>query len=75
MAKIANIKTDPEELLTSQKSGLVRYLFGDDLTGEINRDTFKKLQDKLIDDVLELEFTRYNKKNEKMTEEDFGKQT
>ena len=53
MAKIANIKTDPEELLTSQKSGLVRYLFGDDLTGEINKETFKKLQDKLIDDVLD----------------------
>ena len=73
MAKIANIKTDPEELLTSQKSGLVKYLFGDDLTGEINKETFKKLQDKLIDDVLELEFTRYNKKNEKMTEEDFAR--
>lgn len=73
LAKIANIKTDPEELLTSQKSGLVRYLFGDDLGGEINKETFKRLQDKLIDDVLELEFTRYNKKNEKMTEEDFAR--
>ena len=58
LAKIANVKTDPEELLTSKKSGLVKYLFGDDLSGELTVDTFKDLQTRLIDDVLSLEFTR-----------------
>ena len=59
LAKIANVKTDPEELLTSQKSGLVKYLFGEDLKGELTSETFKELQTRLIDDVLSLEFTRW----------------
>merc|ERR1712001_249936 len=71
LAKIANVKTDPEELMKSQKSGLVRYLFGEKLDGELQKETFKELQSKLIDDVLSLEFTRYCSKTEKMTEEDF----
>jgi len=71
LAKIANVKTDPEELMKSQKSGLVRYLFGEKLDGELQKETFKDLQSKLIDDVLSLEFTRYCSKTEKMTEEDF----
>merc|ERR1712183_969179 len=66
LAKIANVKTDPEELMKSQKSGLVRYLFGAKLDGELQKDTFKDLQAKLIDDVLSLEFTRYCNKTEKM---------
>merc|ERR1712038_1604788 len=48
LAKIANVKTDPEELLTSQKSGLVKYLFGEDLKGELTSETFKELQTRLI---------------------------
>ena len=64
LAKIANVKTDPEELLNSQKSGLVKYLFGEDLKGELTNETFKDLQTRLIDDVLSLEFTRYNKLTE-----------
>ena len=71
LAKIANVKTDPEELMKSQKSGLVKYLFGENLDGELQKETFKELQTKLIDDVLSLEFTRYCSKSEKMTEEDF----
>ena len=58
LAKIANVKTDPEELLKSKKSGLVKYLFGEDLSGELTSETFKNLQTRLIDDVLSLEFTR-----------------
>ena len=57
--------------MKSQKSGLVRYLFGEKLDGELQKETFKDLQSKLIDDVLSLEFTRYCSKTEKMTEEDF----
>ena len=71
LAKIANVKTDPEELMKSQKSGLVRYLFGEKLDGELQKETFKELQSKLIDDVLSLEFTRYCSKTEMMSEEDF----
>merc|ERR1712001_338138 len=71
LAKIANVKTDPEELLTSQKSGLVKYLFGEDLKGELTSETFKELQTRLIDDVLSLEFTRYCAVDENLTEEDF----
>jgi len=71
LAKIANVKTDPEELIKSQKSGLVKFLFGEKLDGELQKETFKDLQAQLIDDVLSLEFTRYCSKTEKMTEEDF----
>jgi len=71
LAKIANVKTDPEEMMKSRKSGLVKYLFGEQLDGELQKETFKELQAKLIDDVLSLEFTRYCSKTEKMTEEDF----
>ena len=34
LARIANVKMDPEELMKKAgNSGLVRYLFGDDLQG------------------------------------------
>ena len=36
-------------------SGLVRYLFGDDLSGSLTKEHFVKLQSDLIDDVLEME--------------------
>ena len=53
---IANVKTDPEDLLKAQNSGLIKYLFGDDLKGEVTREDFSKLQKELIDDVLALEY-------------------
>ena len=40
-------------------SGLVRYLFGADLSGSLRKEDFVKLQADLISDVLEMEFTRY----------------
>merc|ERR1712183_1266160 len=62
LARIANVKTDPDELMERGKtSGLVRYLFKDDLSGSLNKADFVKLQADLIDDVLEMEFTRYVK--------------
>merc|ERR1712080_416315 len=72
LARIANVKTDPDELMERGKtSGLVRYLFNDDLSGSLNKEDFVKLQADLIHDVLEMEFTRYvkatsQKKKEKM---------
>lgn len=53
-------------------SGLVRYLFGDDLSGSLTKEHFVKLQSDLIDDVLEMEFTRYvDSTAENISETDF----
>ena len=53
-------------------SGLVRYLFGDDLSGSLTKEHFVKLQSDLIDDVLEMEFTRYvDSTEENISETDF----
>ena len=73
LARIANVKTDPDELMERGKtSGLVRYLFNDDLSGSLNKEDFVKLQADLIHDVLEMEFTRYVKDtSEKISETDF----
>ena len=73
MARISNVKTDPDELMERGKtSGLVRYLFNDDLSGSLNKEDFVKLQADLIHDVLEMEFTRYVKDtSEKISETDF----
>ena len=54
--------------MDASKSGLVKYLFGDDLSGEVTRADFTDLQNRLIDDVLTLEYTRYCPKEEKMSE-------
>ena len=54
------MKTNAEELMKSAStSGLVRYLFGADLSGSLRKEDFVKLQADLISDVLEMEFTRY----------------
>merc|ERR1712037_638128 len=73
LARIANVKTDPDELMERGKtSGLVRYLFGDDLSGSLTKEHFVKLQSDLIDDVLEMEFTRYAEDtNHNISETDF----
>lgn len=73
LARIANVKHDHETLMKhASTSGLVRFLFGDDLSRELKRDDFVKLQADLITDVLEMEFTRYTDSIEKkMSEADF----
>jgi len=73
LARIANLKTDPEEIMKSAKSsGLVRYLFKDDLSGSITKEDFVKLQSDLITDVLAMEFTRYvEDTSQKISEVDF----
>jgi len=63
LARISNVKTDPDELMkTAEKSGLIKYLFGPDLSGFLTKDDFVKLQGDLISDVLEMEFTRCMRK-------------
>ena len=60
MARIANAKIDADQLMRKgATSDLVRYLFGDDLSGSLTKEHFVKLQSDLIDDVLEMEFARY----------------
>jgi len=74
LSRIANIRSDIElELMKAGKiSGLVRYLFKDDLSGTLTREDFKKLQNDLITDVLSMEFTRYVEDiDKKMSEVDF----
>jgi hypothetical protein len=73
LALVANVKKEPDDLMKSaSKSGLVRYLFKDDLSGELTKDDFIKLQSVLITDVLEMEFTRYTSDIEhKISETDF----
>merc|ERR1712110_1017485 len=73
LARVSNVKTNPEELMKSAStSGLVRYLFGADLSGSLRKEDFVKLQADLISDVLEMEFTRYVKDtSEKISETDF----
>lgn len=49
LARIANMKIDPEELMkNANNSGLVRYLFGDDLKGSLTKQDFVRLQAALI---------------------------
>ena len=73
LARIANSKIDPDHLMREgATSGLVKYLFGDDLSGSLTKEHFVKLQSDLIDDVLEMEFTRYvDSTKENISETDF----
>ena len=71
MASVTNYKQNPDELMEDTHSGLVNYLFGKDRKKEINRKTMHELQQKLMDDVLWLEFTRYSKDGKTISEVDF----
>jgi len=51
---------DQEEILASS-SGLLNYLFGKDRKGSLYREDFKKLQNDLLDEIIQLEFREYDK--------------
>merc|ERR1711892_1152034 len=51
---------DQEEILASS-SGLLNYLFGKDRTKSISREDIKKLQADLLEEIIELEFSEYDK--------------
>merc|ERR1711962_1173652 len=71
MARIANVKTNPEEQM-KDPSGLLKYLFSDDLSRTLTKQDFVKLQQDLIEDMLSMEFLRYvNDTSQKMSETDF----
>lgn len=67
MARIANYKGDPEELLNDGTSGVITYIFGTDRKRVMTRTEFIRLQRELIQDVLYLEFLRYTTDDSKQT--------
>ena len=73
MASVTNYKGDVSDLMDQKHSGLINYLFGKDRKKEINKEKFMKLQQDLMDDVLWLEFARYTKDGETISEVDFCK--
>jgi len=70
MAAVTNYKGDPFDLLEDQ-SGLINYLFGKTRKKQMNKDKFMKFQQDLMNDVLWMEFTRYSKDNQTITDLDF----
>ena len=50
---------DQEEILASS-SGLLNYLFGRDRSKSITRETFRQLQQDLLEEIIELEFSEYD---------------
>ncbi len=59
MAKVADYKGHPEDILQDHASGLMTYLFGQDRDRVVTREDFIRIQNDLISDVLFLEFRRY----------------
>eukprot|EP00092_Neocalanus_flemingeri_P008102 GFUD01008742.1.p1 GENE.GFUD01008742.1~~GFUD01008742.1.p1 ORF type:complete len:476 (-),score=79.04 GFUD01008742.1:336-1691(-) len=51
---------DQEDILASS-SGLLNYLFGKDRKKSINREDIKKLQIDLLEEIIQLEFSEYDK--------------
>jgi len=62
--------TDQEEILASS-SGLLNFLFGKDRNGKLNREGFVKLHSDLMEEVIQLEFSEYDKtKSGRISERD-----
>ena len=49
----------PEELMNEPYTGLMNYFFGKDRTKIVSKESFLKVREDIIDDILWLEFTRY----------------
>merc|ERR1712080_362862 len=74
MSKIINHKGSPDELLEENHSGLISYLFGRDRQNSLRRADFINLQNNLQDDMLYLEFCRYDTQNTgRIAEVDFAR--
>lgn len=63
MAKIVNYKGNPDDLMNECHSGLVDYLFGKDKSIALKKEDFDKLQKNLMDEMLFIEYGRYDKEN------------
>merc|ERR1719483_631513 len=51
---------DQDEILASS-SGLLNYLFGKERKGVVTREDFRNLQSDLLDEIIQLEFSEYDK--------------
>jgi len=58
----AYTETDQEEILASS-SGLLNYIFGKDRQSTLNRDDFIQLHTDMMEEVIQLEFSEYDKTN------------
>jgi Ca2+-binding EF-hand superfamily protein len=64
---------DQEEVLNSS-SGLLNYLFGKDRSQTLTKEKFRKLQKDLLEEIIHLEFSEYDKDNTgRISEADFVK--
>merc|ERR1711890_92171 len=63
MAKIVNYKGNPDDFMNECHSGLVDYLFGKDKSNSLKKEDFDKLQKNLMDEMLFIEYGRYDKEN------------
>merc|ERR1719330_870429 len=74
MAKIVNYKGNPQDLMNQTHSGLLTYLFGEDRKKSIKIEDFYKLQKVLMDELLFIEYGRYDRENKNaITATDFCK--
>ena len=70
MASITNYKGDVDNLMKNEYSGLTNYLFGSNRNKVVSKESFMKLQEELMDDVLWLEFSRYCKNGKTISDVD-----
>ena len=71
MASVTNFRGNVNEYMTCTHSGLLNYLFGKDRKKEMKREDFHKIRQRLMNDVLWLEFTRYSKDGKTISDVDF----
>ena len=74
MAKIVSYRGDPEDLLKENMSGLLPAIFGPDLKKSLIKEDFLAIQEKLMDEMLYLEYCRYDYENKNsISEVDFSR--
>ena len=72
MAKIVSHKGDPEDLLKENMSGLLPAIFGKDMKTALVKEDFMAIQEKLIDEMLYLEYSTFDKESKNsISEVDF----
>ena len=72
MAKIVSHKGDPEDLLKENMSGLLPAIFGKDMKTALVKEDFLAIQEKLIDEMLYLEYSTFDKESKNsISEVDF----
>ena len=60
-----------QSTVLASNSGLLNLLFGKDRKKAITRESFKKLQSDLLNEVIQIEFNQYEHNEGRISEEDF----